>query len=71
MVLFFIAELALTFAFKLSTWCLSKTCDGITYLVTYKTTNPSPGSGIESDDDCEVITITRQEYAALKQRSSL
>ena len=81
MVLFFIADLALTLAFKIGTWCLGKTYNGIVYLVTYKTTTPTPtptptpktnaheamnDSG-DCTDDCVIITMTRQEYDALKR----
>ena len=66
MVFFFIADLALTLAFKLSAWCLGKTYNGIVYLVTYKS-HPQKSNAYEvmSDDDCVIITMTRQEYDAL------
>jgi hypothetical protein len=69
MVLFFIADLALTLAFRLSAWCLGKTYNGIVYLVTHKPQNTTPnGSDGDCNDDCVVITMTmsRQEYDAFK-----
>jgi hypothetical protein len=77
MVLFLIADLALTLAFKLSAWCLGKTYDGIVYIVTYKSKpnvhpTPEPVSEPESNQhptvlggctDC--VIITRQEYLAM------
>ena len=80
MVLFFIADLALTLAFKLSTWCLGKTYNGIVYLVTYNSKPPKPNtreSVIDDDctDDCTddfvTMTMSRQEYDALKQSHDL
>jgi hypothetical protein len=75
MVLFFIADLALTLAFKLGAWCLGKTCDSIAYLVTTtkttKTTNHKPESNEHEpaqlilDDD--YVIIKRCEYEALKR----
>ena len=74
MVLFFIADLALTLAFKLSAWCLGKTYNGIVYLVTYKS-HPPKSNECETmiDDDCtdDFVTMTRQEYDALKQSHEL
>jgi hypothetical protein len=75
MVLFFIADLALSLAFKLSAWCLGKTYNGIVYLVTYKS-HPQKSNAYEamSDDDCTddcVIILSRQEYDALKQSHDL
>ena len=60
MVLFFIADLALTIAFKVSSWCLGKTCDGIMYLVTRRKSN-------KDDDDDEFVVVSRQEYCVLKK----
>jgi hypothetical protein len=58
MVLFIIAELAFTVAFKLSAWCIGKTFDGIMYIVKRH----------KSDDiDDEFIVISRQEYCDLKK----
>ena len=76
MVLFFIADLALTLAFKVGTWCLGKTYNGIVYLVTYKTQPPKPDEamsdgGDDCTDDCVIITMTRQEYDALKHSHDL
>jgi hypothetical protein len=74
MVLFFIADLALTLAFKLGAWCLGKTCDGIAYLVTTTMTNhhtPESNERAHADeqlileDDC--VIIKRCEYEELKQ----
>ena len=72
MVLFFIADLALTLAFKLSTWCLGKTYNGIVYLVTYNSQPPKPDEAMSDGGDCtddctdDFVTMTRQEYDALK-----
>ena len=70
MVLFFIADLALSIAFKLSTWCLGKTCDGIMYIMTrHKCNNNNnnlKGTGTNNNDD-EFIVISRQEYRVLKK----
>jgi hypothetical protein len=79
MVLFFIADLALTLAFKLSTWCLGKTYNGIVYLVTYKSQTPKPNAhevmsdGGDCTDDCtdDFVTMTRHEYDALKHSHDL
>ena len=67
MVFFFIAEFALTLVFKLSAWCLGKTCDGILYLVAIKPNNPESNEHkhLILDDDCVIITLC--EYEALKQ----
>jgi hypothetical protein len=68
MVFFFIADLALTLAYKLGVWCLGKTYNGIAYLVT-QSPSPSPSpSHARDDDDCVVVTITRHEYDALRKR---
>jgi len=74
MVLFFIADLALTLAFKVGTWCLGKTYNGIVYLVTYKTQPPKPDEAMsDGGDDCtdDFVTMTRQEYDALKHSHEL
>jgi hypothetical protein len=78
MVLLFIADLAFTLAFKLGAWCLGKTYNGIAYLVTYKNQPPKTnarddgiGDDVIGDDDCVIITMTRQEYDALKHSSEL
>ena len=68
MVFFFIADLALTLACKFSVWCLRKTYNGIAHLVTYR--HPQPQSHALDDDDCVVVTITRQEYDALRKRDA-
>ena len=65
MVLFFIADLALTLAFKLGAWCLGKTCDGIVYLIKPTPTNPASNEQLILDDDC--VIIKRCEYEELKQ----
>jgi hypothetical protein len=75
MVLFFIADLALSLAFKLSAWCLGKTYNGIVCLVTYKS-HPQKSNAHEamSDDICTddcVIVLSRQEYDTLKQSHEL
>jgi hypothetical protein len=62
MVLFFIADLTLTLAFKLSAWCLGKTYNGIVYLLTKPKSPPN-----ESDDDC-VIVLSQKEYDAINLR---
>lgn len=61
--LFFIAELAPTLAFKLCAWCLGKTRDGIVYLV--KPTNAALNEQLILDNDC--VIIKRFEYEQLKQ----
>jgi hypothetical protein len=69
MVLFLIADLAFTLAFKLSAWCLGKTYDGIVYIVTYKSksnVHPMPEPVSPTVTDCtDCVIITRQEYDAL------
>ncbi len=76
MVLFFIADLAFSVAFKVSAWCLGKTCDGIAYLVSRRN---KPKDGIHAGDndndnanhndiDCEFIVISRDDYRALRSR---
>jgi len=57
MVLFFIAELALSLAVKATAWCLGKTYDGIAYIVSRK-------SKTENDDD-EFVVISCEDYRAL------
>ena len=61
--LFFIAELAPTLAFKLGAWCLGKMRDGIVYLV--KPTNAALNEQLILDNDC--VIIKRFEYERLKQ----
>ncbi len=70
MVLFFIAELALTVAFKLSTWCLGKTCDGIMYLVKRRS-NKHIDPDKDNDNDNDFVVISRQEYCSLKKSHAL
>lgn len=71
MVLFLIADLALSLAFKLSAWCLGKTYDGIVYIVTYKSkSNVPPTPEPVSDCTADCVIITRQEYDALIHASS-
>jgi hypothetical protein len=60
MVLFFIADLALSLAFKVSTWCLGKTYDGIAYLVSRKSN--------KSNDDTEFVLISRDDYQCRQKR---
>ena len=70
MVLFFIAELALTVAFKLSTWCLGKTFDGIMYVVkrrSNKHIDPDKDNDNDNDNDNDFVVISRQEYRSLKK----
>jgi hypothetical protein len=62
--LFFIAELAPTLAFKLCAWCLGKMRDGIVYLVK-PPTNPASNEQLILDNDC--VIIKRFEYEQLKQ----
>lgn len=80
MVLFFIAELALTVAFKLSTWCLGKTCDGIMYLVKRrsnkhidpdKDNDNDNDNDKDNDNDNDFVVISRQEYCSLKKSHAL
>ena len=69
MVIFFIAELALTVAFKLSAWCLGKTYDGIAYLVSSK---PTSNACNDNDDvnDTEFVVISRADYRSLMHHAS-
>ena len=62
MVFFFIADLALSIAFKVSTWCLGKTYDGIAYLVSRKSN--------KSNDDTEFVLISLDDYRALRCRQN-
>ena len=55
MVLFFIADLALSIAFNVSTWCLGKTYDGIAYLITRTKTPPHATYDVNDDDDCVIV----------------
>ena len=72
MVLLFIAELALTVAFKLSTWCLGKTCDGIMYLVKRRSNKHiDPDKDNDNDNDNDFVVISRQEYRSLKKSHGL
>ena len=69
MVLFFIADLALTLAFKMGVWCVGKTYNSIAYLVTYTTQPQKPNPTAQEDGsvdcaDCVIVTMTRQEYDA-------
>ena len=70
MVLFFIAELALTVAFKLSTWCLGKTFDGIMYVVKRRS-NKHVDPDKDNDNDNDFVVISRQEYRSLKKSDGL
>ena len=63
MVLFFIAELALTVAFKFSTWCLGKTFDGIMYIVKRRNN--------DNNDSDDFVVISHQEYCSLKKTHEL
>ena len=61
--------MALTLALKMGAWCLGKTCNGIAYLVTYKTHPPKLNPTAQEDKsedctDCVIVTMTRQEYDA-------
>jgi hypothetical protein len=69
MVLFFIAELALTVAFKLSTWCLGKTFDGIMYVVKRRSNKRADDNDNDNDNDndTDFVVISRQEYRSLKK----
>jgi hypothetical protein len=56
MVLFFIADLALSLALKATTWCLGKTYDGVVYLISRtKTPPPHATYDINDDDDCVIV----------------
>ena len=71
MVLFFIADLTLTLAFKLSAWCLGKTYNGIVYLLTTsKPQKSNPSATEDNEDDC-VIVLCQHEYDALKHSHDL
>lgn len=69
MVLFFIAELALTVAFKLSTWCLGKTFDGIMYIV--KRRKHDDKRDDDNTDGDDFVVISHQEYCGLKKTHEL
>jgi hypothetical protein len=57
----FIADLALSFAFKVSAWCLGKTYDGIAYLVSRRNkTNDDDGGD-------EFVVISLEDYRALRR----
>jgi len=62
MVFFFIADLALSVAFKVSAWCLGKTYDGIAYLVSQRNKTND-----EDDNGNEFIVISREDYRALRR----
>lgn len=68
MVLFFIAELALTVAFKLSTWCLGKTFNGIMYIVKRHKHDKHDDDNADGDD---FVVISHQEYCGLKKTHEL
>jgi len=65
MVFFFIADLALSIAFKVSTWCLGKTYDGIAYLVSRRNKTND-----EDDDGTEFVLISLDDYRALRCRQN-
>ena len=63
MVFFFIADLALSIAFNVSTWCLGKTYDGIAYLVSRRNkTNDA------DDDGDEFVLISLRDYRCRQKR---
>ena len=63
MVFFFIADLALSIAFHVSTWCLGKTYDGIAYLVSRRNkTNDA------DDDGDEFVLISLRDYRCRQKR---
>lgn len=62
MVFFFIAELALSLAIKATTWCLGKTYDGITYLVSRRVKTS------DDDDSDEFVVISSEDYRALRRK---
>jgi hypothetical protein len=62
MVFFFIADLALSFALKATTWCLGKTYDGISYLISRRT------KASDNDDDDEFVVISLEDYRALRRK---
>jgi hypothetical protein len=56
----FVADLALTLAFKVGAWCVGKTYDGVVYLVKRTSKTPPPPHAtydISDDDDCVLVTI--------------
>ena len=68
MVLFFMADMAFTLAFKIGAWCLGQTYNGIVYLIaTSKSPPPRANDDAINDDNCIIVTMTRQEHDALKQ----
>lgn len=69
MVLFFIAELTLTVAFKLSTWCLGKTFDGIMYIV--KRRNHNNKHDDDNTDGDDFVVIPHKAYCGLKKNHDL
>ncbi len=66
MMILFIAELALTVAFKFSTWCLGKTFDGIMYIVKRQNNDNK-----DNNDNDDFVVISHQEYCSLKKTHEL
>lgn len=64
MVFFFIADLALSLALKATTWCLGKTYDGISYLISRRT---KANDDNDADGD-EFVVISLEDYRALRRK---
>ena len=53
----FVADLALTLAFKVGAWCLWKTYDGVVYLIATSKTPPPASADMSDDDECVIVTM--------------
>jgi hypothetical protein len=61
---FFITEVAVSLIFKVTTWCIGRTYDGILYLVN---SNSKPNDN-DSDKD-EFVVISLADYNSLIETS--
>lgn len=68
MVFFFIADLALSLALKATTWCLGKTYDGISYLISRRTKASDDADGDGDGDGDEFVVISLEDYRALRRK---
>jgi len=65
---FFITEVAVSLIFKVTTWCIGRTYDGILYLVNSNSKTNDNDNDNESDKD-EFVVISLADYNSLIETS--
>jgi len=65
---FFITEVAVSLIFKVTTWCIGRTYDGILYLVNSNSKTNDNDNDNESDKD-EFVVISLTDYNSLIETS--